>query len=193
MMKMNFLKLVESTMSRMQRGGFLVGDVIKIKNMSDVPDELKDHVKDMSASGVNIKVVDIVNKYPSDKPGSSMNSNGEVSLVVALDYGGGRFVSHATIPTGCVEKLPVDDVANLDPIPDALRRDDKLNQKPEPVNREAQSQANQTTQTMSDQLADADHDLDMSNTELPSSPAEGVPSPGEFKQATHTGAYMPSE
>lgn len=193
MMKMKFLKLVESAMSRMQRGGLLVGDVVTIKNMADVPDALKDHIKDMSGTGVNIKVVDIINKYPSDKPGSSMNSTGDVSVVVALDYGGGRFVQHATIPSTCVERIKVDDVANLDPIPDALRRDEHLNQKPEPVDRESQSQANQTTQTMSDQLKDADHDLNMSNTELPASPAEGVPSPGEFQPATHTGAYMPNE
>jgi hypothetical protein len=184
-----FLKMCESVMGRLERGGVLVGDVVKV-TASDVPEQYRAAVQEMIDAGINIKVVDIVNHYPSDKPGSSMNSNGETHAVIALDYGGGRYVSRVTVPTASLEV--VERHPNLDPIPDAIRRDNQVTLKPEPVEQFDQEQHNKAD--VGDQkLEPAEQTLAQQNTEIPSEPVEGVKDPGEFKPATYTGMYMPSQ
>lgn len=126
-----FLEICESVLTRTERGGFLVGDMVEITDFNKIDDNIKDGLKELVGQGVNIKVVDIVNKYPSDKPGSQLNNSGDVILVVSADYGGGRYVGKFTIPTTCCKVI--DTYPNLHPIPDALKRDNMITIKPELV------------------------------------------------------------
>ncbi len=126
-----FLEICESVLTRTERGGFLVGDMVEITDFNKIDDNIKDGLKELVGQGVNIKVVDIVNKYPSDKPGSQLNNSGDVILVVSADYGGGRYVGKFTVPTGCCKVI--DTYPNLHPIPDALKRDNIITIKPELV------------------------------------------------------------
>lgn len=126
-----FLEICESILTRTERGGFLVGDMVEITDFNKIDGNIKDGLKELVDQGVNIKVVDIVNKYPSEKPGSQLNNSGDVVLVVSADYGGGRYVGKFTIPTLCCKVI--DTYPNLHPIPDALKRDNMVNIKPEPV------------------------------------------------------------
>lgn len=126
-----FLEICESVLTRTERGGFLVGDMVEITDFNKIDGNIKDGLKELVDQGVNIKVVDIVNKYPSEKPGSQLNNSGDVVLVVSADYGGGRYVGKFTIPTTCCKVI--DTYPNLHPIPDALKRDNMVTIKPEPV------------------------------------------------------------
>ena len=126
-----FLEICESVLTRTERGGFLVGDMVEITDFNKIDGNIKDGLKELVDQGVNIKVVDIVNKYPSEKPGSQLNNSGDVVLVVSADYGGGRYVGKFTIPTMCCKVI--DTYPNLHPIPDALKRANTITIKPEPV------------------------------------------------------------
>ena len=126
-----FLEICESVLTRTERGGFLVGDMVEITDFNKIDDNIKDGLKELVDQGVNIKVIDIVNKYPSDKPGSQLNNSGDVILVVSADYGGGRYIGKFTIPTMCCKVI--DTYPNLHPIPDALKRDNMITIKPELV------------------------------------------------------------
>jgi hypothetical protein len=127
-----FLEICESVLTRTERGGFLVGDMVEITDFNKIDsDNIRDGLKELVDQGVNIKVVDIVNKYPSDKPGSQLNNSGDVVLVVSGDYGGGRYVGKFIIPTTCCTVIHT--YPNLHPIPDALKRDNMVTIKPEPV------------------------------------------------------------
>ena len=126
-----FIEICESVLTRTERGGFLVGDMVEITDFNKIDSNIKDGLKELVDQGVNIKVVDIVNKYPSEKPGSQLNNSGDVVLVVSADYGGGRYVGKFTIPTTCCKVI--DTYPNLHPIPDALKRDNMETIKPEPV------------------------------------------------------------
>lgn len=126
-----FLEICESVLTRTERGGFLVGDMVEITDFNKIDGNIKDGLKELVDQGVNIKVVDIVNKYPSEKPGSQLNNSGDVVLVVSADYGGGRYVGKFTIPTTCCKVIHT--YPNLHPIPDALKRDNMETIKPELV------------------------------------------------------------
>ena len=126
-----FLEICESVLTRTERGGFLVGDMVEITDFNKIDDNIKDGLKELVGQGVNIKVVDIVNKYPSDKPGSQLNNSGDVTLVVSADYGGGSYVGKFTVPTTFCKVI--DTYPNLHPIPDALKRDNMITIKPELV------------------------------------------------------------
>jgi hypothetical protein len=106
--------------------------MVEITDFNKIDDNLKDGLKELVGLGVNIRVVDIVNKYPSDKPGSQLNNSGEVVLVVSGDYGGGRTTPQKFIvPTTCCRVIHT--YPNLHPIPDALKRPNMITIKPEPV------------------------------------------------------------
>jgi hypothetical protein len=155
-----FLEICESVLTRTERGGFLVGDMVEITDFNKIDSNIKDGLKELVDQGLNIKVVDIVNKYPSDKPGSQLNNSGDVVLVVSADYGGGRYVGKFTVPTTCCKVI--DTYPNLHPIPDALKRDNMITIKPEPVpgyeGEEFKKRAN---------LAGGDYKLPVKNQKIP--------------------------
>lgn len=131
-----FVSLYESYMRRHQRGGFQVGDVF-IFNKNFKSDEgykklgqnVKDLIDQMIDSGLHIRVVNIKDTAPQRYPASDAGSSLEVNLDLAVDTGGGRYMHYVTIP--CCLGEPVTYGQNLPPIPDAMRRVDKVNIKPE--------------------------------------------------------------
>lgn len=117
-----FLALLETYESRYDQQGFLVGDVFKFNDdfkshdqYKDLPDNVRAVIDSMIDSGLHVRV-------------SQVNADtGDV--VVASDHGGGRLVGKIRIPSAL--GAPVDFGANLPPIADVQRRDDKVNIKPE--------------------------------------------------------------
>lgn len=155
-----FLEICESVLTRTERGGFLVGDMVEITDFNKIDGNIRDGLKELVDQGVNIKVVDIVNKYPSEKPGSQLNNSGDVILVVSADYGGGRYVGKFTVPTTCCKVI--DTYPNLHPIPDALKRDNMITIKPEAVpGYEGEEFKKQTS------AAGGDYDLPTKNAKQP--------------------------
>jgi hypothetical protein len=181
--KSKFLKICESTLTRLERNGFLVGDVVEISDINKVPENARDELQSFLDQGLNLKVVDIVNKYPSDKPGSEQNNTGDVVLMIAADYGGGRFVGKMPLPCDCCKV--VDSYPNLDPIPDALRRDNQITIKPEPVSDEEEEFMNQTNKA-DDGSGELQRVADKNST------GENINQPGPTppEYAPYTGKYM---
>jgi hypothetical protein len=181
--KSKFIDLCESTLTRLQRNGFLVGDVVEIPDLNKVPENSREELKGFIDQGLNLKVVDIVNKYPSRAPGSDLNNTGDVVLMIAADYGGGRLVGKMPMPCDCCKVVTT--YPNLDPIPDALRRDNQINIKPEPVSDEEEEFMNQTNKA--DDGKGKLHQVDDKN-----STGENVSQPGPTppKYAPYTGKYM---
>lgn len=119
-----FLSLLETYQSRFQQAGFLKGDVFKFNDnfKSDesykaLQPDVKDLIDQYIDSGLHIRVVG-VEQDPEH-------------IVIAQDHTGGRIVGKVSIP--CCLGKPECFGDNLAPIPDEVRRDDKVTIKPEEV------------------------------------------------------------
>lgn len=118
-----FLSLLEKYQERFEQKGFLVGDVFKFndnfkshESYKALPANVKDVLDHYIDSGLHIRVT---------------QADGSDHIVVAQDHGGGRFVGNVTIP--CCLGEPIDFGANLPPVPEVQRHDDKVTIKPEEV------------------------------------------------------------
>lgn len=180
-MKSKYLKLLENYQRRYQIGGYLMGDYIKFadnyksskcyKDMTPTMQQAIDSVAEMGKD-MNLRVVAVKNEYPSRAPGNEFNTNGSVVLDIALDYGGGRFYNVITVPAEVVTRL--DYGVNYAPLPAAIKRDNMVTLKPEPVVMDANTDTYKQTR-MTDQggkLKAADDSLDNENEKIPASSAK---------------------
>ena len=166
-----FITLFESYMKRYERGGFLVGDIFKF-NDSFKTDEaykslgqnIKDLIDEMIDSGLHIRVVDIKDENPQRYPAANGGSLKPV-LTIALDTGGGRYTHYCSVP--CCLGQPELPAPNLPPIPDAMRRKDKVNIKPEEISEDEENLANMTDRG-DGKLSKTERSLPKTNTSIPS-------------------------
>ena len=173
-----FVKLHESYMRRYERGGFLVGDVFKFNDNFKSADgykalgaNTKELIDQMIDSGLHIIIVGIKDTSPARYPASSQTSTLDVVLNIALDTGGSRYSHYCSIPGELGEAIQY--YPNLLPIPDALRRADKVNIKPEEFVEDEEMLANRTDRggTEPHDLTPTERTLPKKNTVIPSDPA----------------------
>jgi hypothetical protein len=169
--KKRFLPLLESYMRRYERGGFLVGDIFKFNDNFNTNDDykqlgqnVKDLIDQMIESGLHIRVVGIKDTSPQRYPGGDGGSLLPV-LDLALDTGGGRFSHYVSVP--CQLGEPIAHTPNLPPIPDALRRKDKVNIKPEELEQDEENLTNKTDKG-DGELSQTERTLPVDNTQIPS-------------------------
>jgi len=172
-----FVKLHESYMRRYERGGFLVGDVFKFNNnfkSSDgykaLGDNTRELIDQMVDSGLHVRVVGIKDSSPARYPASSQTSTLDVVLNIALDTGGGRYSHYCSIPGDLGQAVQY--APNLLPIPDAMRRADKVNIKPEEFVEDEEMLANRADRggTEPHDLTPTERTLPKKNTVIPSDP-----------------------
>tara|TARA_R110001583_G_scaffold102836_2_gene249475 strand:- start:44 stop:634 length:591 start_codon:yes stop_codon:yes gene_type:complete len=187
-----FVDLHESYMKRYERGGFLVGDVFKFNDnykSSDGYKELGKSTQDLITklidSGLHIRITGIKDTSPSRYPANPDTSSLDVILNLALDTGGGRYSDHVSVP-GCLGQS-VEYYPNLLPIPDALRRKDNVNIKPEEFVEDEEMLSNRSDKggTEPHELTPTDRSLPKQNTVIPSDPV--TPSPAV---ASYTNQYL---
>lgn len=137
-MEKKFIKLLETAISRYNRGGFLVGDYVKFikkyksdKNFKALQDVQKDAIEELIKCGLNIRVIAVDDFMPARFPGNPDTSNGLVSIKIAADQGGGRQLYSVTVPPSILEI--VDFYPNLAPFPDQFTRPNNEILKPEEV------------------------------------------------------------
>ena len=178
-----FVALFENYMRRFERGGFLVGDVFKFNDGFKNDDSYKalgDNVKDlldqMIESGLHIRVVGIKDTSPARYPGNEQTSSLNTVLDIALDTGGGRYTHYCSVPCGLGQ--PVQYAPNLLPIPDAMRRKDNVNIKPEEAEEDTENIQNLTARGapgtedhVGSPLTPTERSLPKQNTQIPSQPA----------------------
>jgi hypothetical protein len=134
-MEKKFIKLIETTITALTRGGFQVGNYVKFvknykskKEYKDLNDSIKEEIDRLAKSKLNVRVVGINDKQPLRYPGNADLMNGEVILALAEDQGGGRTHGNVFVPT-CLCKV-VDHYPNLAPLPDEWNYDNKEIHKP---------------------------------------------------------------
>ena len=188
-MAKKYLTLVEAYLSRYQRGGFQVGDVFKFdkgfKNLDcykALGQNVKDMIDQMIESGLHVRVVGIKDTTSPRYPGNPQTSSDDVSLTLALDTGGGRYTHYINVSPEMGQ--PETYYPNLPPIPDAAKRHDKVNIKPEEL--EKIDNITNKTDRGTGAYMDTDLELPKSNTTLPSPKA---PAPMEVG-ASGTQAYL---
>ena len=187
-----FVKLHESYMRRYERGGFLVGDVFKFNDNFKSADGYKalgantqELIDQMMDSGLHIVIVGIKDSSPSRYPASSQTSTLDVVLNIALDTGGSRYSHYCSIPGDLGQAVQY--YPNLLPIPDAMRRADKVNIKPEEFVEDEENLANRADPggTEPHNLVPTNRSLPKKNTEIPCDPV--TPSPAV---TSYTNEYL---
>lgn len=178
MAKQKYLTLVEAYLSRFQRGGFLVGDVFKFNDnfksheaYKKLGENVKDMIDQMIETGFNIRVVGIRDTTSPRYPGNPQTSSNDVELTLAIDNGGGRYTHYINVSPDLGQ--PVSSYPNLPPIPDAARRKDKVNVKPEEL--KPMDNISNKTDRGDGKYKDTERGLPTKNTQIPSKPA--TPSP----------------
>lgn len=126
-MEKKFNKIYESYVSRYTRGGFLTGDLVKVRDdykssegYKKLSPEYKAKLDDLIASDLNLRVSGIENKYPSNQPGNTDNSSGEFSITVSQETAPGRYDGFYQFPTDIFQEVDV--YPNRMPVPDSMVR-----------------------------------------------------------------------
>jgi len=187
-MTKKYLTLVEAYLSRFQRGGFLVGDVFKFNDNFKTTEQykklgqnVKDMIDQMIETGLNVRVVGIKDTTSPRFPGNPQTSSSDVELSLALDNGGGRYTHYINISPELGQ--PLDIYPNLPPIPDAARRKDKVNIKPEEL-KKTDNPSNKTDRGDT-KLSDTEMSLPTKNIAIPS--VQATPS---MDVASYTHEYI---
>lgn len=182
--KKKYLTLVEAYLSRFERGGFLVGDVFKFNDNFKSSDTYKkmgsntqDMIDQMIASGLHVRVVGIKDSIAARYPGNPQQSSSDVTLSLALDNGGGRYSHYVSVSPELGEPQPF--YPNLPPIPDSVVRKNKINIKPEEL--EKIDNITNKTDRGTGTYMDTELSLPTQNTSIP---AETVPQSMEVNSYT---------
>lgn len=171
-----FMPLLESYMKRFERGGFLVGDIFNFDDDFRNHDEykalgqnVKDLIDEMIESGLHIRVVGIKDESPQRYPANADGGSLSPVLNIALDNTGGRVTHHCSIPC-CLGQPGESPYPGLDPIPDGVKRKDKVNIKPEEVTEDEENVSNKTDRG-DGELSQTERKLPDENIEIPSTAA----------------------
>lgn len=137
-MKKKFIQILESTLNRYIRNGYLVGDIVKFKpnfqtsnSFKSLSDPQKAKLLELSKSDLPLRIANIKNHYPSAQPGNDDNMNGIVVLDLAQEIAPGKFADYVTCPCDCVEVETA--YPNLTPVSKSLKYDNKEVLKPVPL------------------------------------------------------------
>lgn len=193
-MNKRFIKIFESTLNRYTNGGFLVGDIVKLKRncfhhpFFENQEELKFKLKSIEGSDLNIRVVNIKCNHPAVGGGANddYNTPRHKFAEIAQEYAPGRWRESMIIPIECLELHP--SYPNLPSIPDSMKRKDTSHIKPKPVVAK-KSEDNETRKSdVGGKMVSGDRELLNKNVKIPSSPAKDSKDP-----ANYTAMYMPKK
>lgn len=130
-MKKRFIRLYENNIDRFTNGGFLVGDIVKIKPGSynhkafEGQEEIKAQIKSLIDSDLNIRIINIKNKYPGVMGANNtdyINPFGR-TVDIGQEIAPGRYYNTTSVPDAILERIPT--YPGLPPIPDSMKRADK--------------------------------------------------------------------
>ena len=138
-------------------------------------------IDQMIETGLHVRVVGIRDKGSPRYPGNPQTSSNDVELSLALDNGGGRYTHYINLSP----EMGQADITypNLPPIPDAARRKDKVNIKPEELER--MDNISNKTDKGTGAYMDTERSLPNDNTVLPS--VQATPS---MEVTSYTHEYM---
>lgn len=167
-----FMDLVESAITRYTNGGILVGDVVKfVSKFSSRPsyqglsDEMKKVISDhaLTATTKNLRVINVKPQFPSSAPGNENNRGNVFSVELAFEVAPGMvdLQNKFTVPGDLVANQ--DFYPNLPDINDDIRKQEKIDQKPVPV-----EDNEETTDIYVQTMMVGDRKLPTKNVKIPS-------------------------
>lgn len=130
-----FETVLEGALGRYtNNAGFLVGDYVRFaKNFKkdaaydSLGSNVKELLDELNKTDKHIRVRGINNMFPSRAPGNIENTNGMVSITVAVDEGGGREYNYVTIPSTFLVPAPKAEFeVSPPPLPDSFNYDRKV-------------------------------------------------------------------
>lgn len=201
-MKKKFLQILESTLNRNTRGGFLVGDIVKFKDkyksltsFRALNDEVQRKLIAYASSDLPVRVSNIKNHYPSAQPGNDDNMIGVVTLDLSQEVSPGKFHEYVTCPADCVEVVDV--YPNLTPVAGSIKYNNKVQIKPVEVSKYEEdeqeivnNQTRKTSQTPGIASATSPSETNLQNTQvkIPNGNTSSIEDQGGTK--SYTSIYM---
>lgn len=195
-MNKKFNAILETYLQKYTRGGFLTGDMVKIKGDVFKSDFLKNQTTDYQNTLKNWSQSDLLLRVSAVKPirpttqgsGNAEITGSEFDVDITQEIAPGRYVAYLTVPAKFLE--PYSNGINLPPIPDSLRRKEKIQIKPEVEKPEDEQQIAHTVASDDGKgkLIKGDRKLLNKNVKIPSLPAKNEKSPA-VKNYTHN--YLP--
>lgn len=132
-----FDAIYESLVSRSETGGYLPGDLVvfrpnykKTETYHCMPSALKQEIDQLATCGLNIKVVQVGDKFSGFSAGNQYKTASSVVLTIAADHGGGRTYGRVTVTPDMVDMM---DTSNGIPVPDQFKYKPKITIKPVPL------------------------------------------------------------
>jgi hypothetical protein len=161
-METKFDVLFENLLERYQQGGFIIGDRVRFKKdalnsefMKGKGQNFIDVVKSCMDPGfdLNLRISAIKSIYPTTTQNyrGGTESPDKIYADVIVEYAPGLYRTPMTVPIELLELQ--DDGINTGPVPDSVRRKNKINIKPE--------------KTEAEQSADFDINLQNKNVQIP--------------------------
>ena len=134
-----FDAIYESVISRSEAGGYLPGDFVVFRpnyKSSDVykhmPSNLQKEVDELATCGLNIKVVQIGDKFSDASAGNQFFTAPCTVLTIAADHGGGRTYGRVVVTTDMVDIADPSQVKT----PDEWKKDNKVIIKPKKLEKD---------------------------------------------------------
>lgn len=196
-----FTKLYESAIQRFTRGGFLIGDLVKIKENYASDDFFKkqasnyiEKIREFATSGLNIRVSAVKPVYPNAYAPGNIQSEAESFLCdIVLEKAPGLYYAFITIPAHLLEHI--DTGINLAPVPDSLRRPnneiidpEELKQSSDPTSYLTPYRQTRTSDRGDNKDAKSETSLPDKNIKIPSKTVEKMRDP-----ASYTALYLPKK
>lgn len=188
-----FTQIFESTLSRHTNGGFLTSDLVKLKKNAlshvefETNEEMKFKLKAIMDSDLNLRIVNIKNKYPAVQGGVNTDTNLPFGRIIdiAQEIAPGRFHNFISVPEEVLERI--ESYPNSSPIPNSLKRDDTTQIEPIPVDIEEDEECMLSPRHLTHKSDDGkghlikgDRELKNTNTKIPAEPAKGQADPADY-------------
>jgi len=157
--------LIETALSRFNTGGFLTGDAVRVKKGAaksqwalKQPDNLIEKLKEFVDTDKNIRISAVKASRPAMGDVQPYSAIDGYFCDVVIESAPGLYETFMTIPSDLLEHTDQD--INLPDIPDSLRRDDKVTDKPELLKNEDRVDVNSPVvgETPLSSLPDSNYD-----------------------------------
>lgn len=167
-----FQKIFEGVYNRFQAGGFLTGDLVKLKSsimesdwMSGKGENFREQIQKFLESDLNIRISAVKTLRPqvqgSVQP--DIGASDQYYADICLEEVPGKFLDFTEVPCEFLEMI--DTGINLPPVSDSLKRDEDVNIKPEEITIEDEN--DQFDPVQNTKTNEGDKKLADSNTTLP--------------------------
>lgn len=193
-MNSKFDTIFESNFNRYQGGGFLTGDVIKLKQdweRSDwakkAPEQMVSRIKELAGSDLTLRVSAVKALRPSVNSDVNQASGADdfhidVAQETAPGFYNGNYV---TLPQELIE-LKDDVTLNLPEIPDSMKREEDVDVKPKEISKSDVSNDDDEDPMMTNPQKHTGTD-DLVNKKLPDS---NITLPGATGADSYTASYI---